>query len=167
MTRVIDCVEEALASIPLTGLTAAGASMNMMGSADYTTAAYFSSISSVGVTVPPTSTTTFLECKESESLKIALGEYSTALALGNIDITGDTYVATAAAPTYTPGDFFLDYTASFNDSDFSSTAWNTIALLSDDDDTEAFWRFLFTSTQNFENKLLNNLTIRKTWKRSY
>ena len=61
----------------------------------------------------------------------------------------------------------MDYTASFNDSDLSSTDWNTIALLSDDADDEAFWRFLFDTPQNFENKILSNLTIRKTWKRSY
>jgi hypothetical protein len=151
-----------------TGVTVDGDYMNMMGSASYNGVAYYSSINtSTGATVAPTAPSTFLECKASEDMKMALGEYTSALDLTNIDITGSTYVAKTVTPSYTPGTYYVDYTATFTRNDIETANLRTIALLNDADDAEAFWRYLFDSSVDFTSKRFKNLTIRKSWSRYF
>lgn len=168
LTRRIDCTAITVNGNTINGVAGTAESMNMMGSAAYNGVAYWSSINtSTGATVAPTETSTFMECKSSENARIALGEYSTALALGNVDITGSTYASTSIAPIHTAGTFYIDYKATFTPNEFDTASWNTVALLNDADVTEAWWRLLFDSTQDFSNKILKGLTIRKSWSRYY
>lgn len=167
ITRVINITERGFTNI-FTGMSTDGARMNMMGSASYNSTAYYSYINtSTGATVAPTVTSTFLECKSDEDMKLALSEYSSALDLANIDITGSTYATKTVTPAYTAGNFYVDYIATFTRNDIETANLYTIALLNNTDDTEAFWRYLFDSAVDFTSKRFNNLTIRKSWGRYY
>lgn len=167
ISRVINITERGFTNI-FTGMSTDGARMNMMGSASYNNIAYYSSINtSTGATVAPTATSTFLECKVTEDMKMALGEYSAALDLANIDITGSTYATKTVTPVYTAGTFFVDYIATFTRNDIETADLNTIALLNNSNDAEAFWRYLFNSPVDFTYKRFNNLTIRKSWSRYF
>jgi len=167
MTRTIDVADAAFTNI-FTGLSVNGTHINTMGSTSYQAVDYWSSINTTtGVTVAPTVTSTFLECKVDEDIIVAIGDYAAALNLTNIDITGSAYATKTVTPTHTPGFFYADYIATFTRNDLETAALRTIALLSADDDTEAFWRYLFDSNVDFTSKRFNNLTIRKSWSRSY
>lgn len=165
ITRTIDVAASGMTNI-FTGVTVDGDHINEMGAAAYSGVAYYSSINtSTGATVAPTVTSTFLECKSDEDMKMALGEYSGVLDLTNIDITGSTYATKTVTPSYTPGNFYTEYTATFTRNDIETANLYTIALLNNSDDTEAFWRYLFDSAVDFTSKRFNNLTIRKSWSR--
>lgn len=165
ITRTIDVSSTSFINI-FAGVSVNGDYINEMGAAAYSGVAYYSSINtSTGATVAPTATSTFLECKSDEDIEMALGEYSAALNLTNIDITGSTYATKTVTPTYTPGTFYVDYIATFTRNDIETANLYTIALLNASDDTEAFWRYLFDSAVDFTSKRFNNLTIRKSWTR--
>lgn len=167
ITRSIDVSDTTFANI-FTGIAVDGTYMNMMGSTSYNAVDYYSSINtSTGETVAPTVTSTFLECKSGIDMKMALGEYSGALDLTNIDITGDSYATKTVTPTYTSGTYHLDYTATFTRNDIETSSLNSIALLNNSDDTEAFWRYLFDSSIDFTSKRFKNITIRKSWGRYF
>lgn len=167
ISRKIDVAENTFTNI-FTGAGTDGAHRNMMGSTSYNGVAYYSSINtSTGATVAPTVTSTFLECKITEDMEMALGEYSGTTDLTNIDITGSTYATQTVSPIYTAGNFYADYQATFTKNDITTANLYTIALLNASDDTEAFWRYLFDSAVDFSSKRFNNLTIRKTWGRYF
>jgi len=167
INRRVDCNSEAFTNI-FSGVTVNGTQINEMGAAAYSAVDYYSSINtSTGVSVAPTVTSTFLECKSSVDIKIAIGEFSTALDLTNLDITGSSYAEKTVSPTYTAGNFYLDYIVTFNSDDIDTPNLYSIAILNDDDSTEAFWRYLFDSAVNFQSKRFKNLTIRKSWSRYY
>ena len=167
MSRKVDLTAETITTPIIAGITEDFDIMNLMGSVSYNTVAYWSSIDANGLTVAPTDNSTFMECVTTNAAKVALGEYSGALDQTNINITGDPYSAKSVAQTYTAGNFYSDYIATFTPNDFASSDWNTIALLSNTDDTKAFWRAVFANPQDFSSNLLKGLRIRKSWNRYY
>ena len=167
LTRKIEVDAKPVPSPIIVGVTDPVETMNMMGHASWNTVNYWSSIDANGLTVAPVETSTFMECKVSENAKVAIGEYVGAITLPNIDITGDTYSAKSVAQTHTAGTFYSDYIATFSPADMDTLSWNTVALLNDSDETEAWFRVLFTVPQNFSSRLLKGLRIRKSWNRYY
>jgi len=161
-------VDSVVFSNVFTGTSTDGERINLMGAAAYSGVAYYSSINtSTGATVAPTASSTFLECKVDEDMAMALGEYADPNTISNIDITGVAYATKTVTPVYTPGNYFVDYVATFTRTDLETADLYTIAMLNNVDDTEAFWRYLFDSPVDFTSKRFNDLTIRKAWSRYY
>lgn len=167
ITRKIDVASTAFTNI-FSGVSSDGDYMNLMGSSSYSSVAYYSSVNpSTGASVAPTAASTFLECKSTEDVKLAIGEYNSSLSLSNIDITGSTYATKTVTPSYTAGNFYADYIATFTRNDIETANLYTIAILNNSDNTEAFWRYLFDTAEDFISKRFNNLTIRKSWSRYF
>jgi hypothetical protein len=167
INRRVDCTSDTFTNL-FVGTSIDGSHINQIGAAAYNNIAYYSSINtSTGATVAPTVGSTFLECKSDEDVKMIIGEYAGALDLTNIDVSGSTYAEKTITPTYTIGNFYIDYIATFTKDDLVTADLRTIAITNNTDATEAFYRYLFDSSINFESKRFNNLTIRKAWSRYY
>ncbi len=167
LTREVD-VSSIVKTSAINGVTIDATAMNLMGSASYNGVAYYSSINtSTGATVAPTVTSTFLECKVDEALTMAIGEYAGVLNLTNIDITGVPYATQSILPDYAAGTFIANYNVTFTRNDLETTDLVTIAVLNDDDDTKAFWRYKLDSSIDFVSKRLQGLQFRKTWGRQF
>lgn len=167
MTREIDVSAITVNDTLITGISESAETMNLMGSTNYNTIGYWSSIDANGLTVAPTQLSTFMECVTTESCDVALSEYNGALDLINIDISGSLTASQTIAQTYVAGNFYSDYIATFTPADFTSVDWNTISLVNKLDPTEAWWRLKFDTPQDFTLKLLSGLRIRKSWNRKY